>query len=223
MLYHCILWVHRYSANQSVFRAMSQPFNQGPRLSDAPSGDPSAQAIASLRGYAYKLYASGLAWLDLRPDEELYLEVAQDYAVATQNALRGVQVKDTAANATINSEDIRNALDGVVDLVERNTGREVHLHFLSTCAIGREQKLDIPMLIFAGRMIVDKNMFEDPNNLADRHPRTGFSLPRCCRRSSIRTIAFLVLLLTGQQPALVAGRLPNSLATLPTALHRNWQ
>lgn len=119
---------------------MSQPFNQGPRLSDAPSGDPSAQAIASLRGYAYQLYASGIAWLDLRPGQELYLEVAQDYAVATQDALRAVQVKDTTANVTINSEDIRDALDGFVDIVERNPGREVHLHFLSTCAIGQEQK-----------------------------------------------------------------------------------
>jgi hypothetical protein len=119
---------------------MSQPFNQGPRLSNAPSGDPTAQAIASLRGYAYQLYASGLAWLDLRPGQELYLEVAQDYAVATQDALRAVQVKDTTANVTINSEDIRDALDGFVDLVERNPGREVHLHFLSTCAIGQEKK-----------------------------------------------------------------------------------
>jgi tetratricopeptide (TPR) repeat protein len=119
---------------------MPQPFNQGPRLSDTPSGDPSAQAIASLRGYAYQLYASGLAWLDLRPGQELYLEVAQDYAVATREALRGVQVKDTTANVTINSEDIRDVLDGFVDLVERNPGRKVHLRFLSTCAIGREQK-----------------------------------------------------------------------------------
>ena len=54
-----------------------QPFNQGPRLPDAPSGDPAAHAIASLRGYAYQLYASALAWLDLKPGEELHLEVAQ--------------------------------------------------------------------------------------------------------------------------------------------------
>jgi hypothetical protein len=119
---------------------MSQPFNQGPRLSGTPSGDPSAQAIASLRGYAYQLYASGLAWLDLRPGQELYLEVAQDYAVATREALRAVQVKDTKAKVTINSEDIRDALDGFVDIVARNPGREVHLRFLSTCAIGQEQK-----------------------------------------------------------------------------------
>ena len=119
---------------------MPQPFNQGPRLTDPPSGDPYARAIASLRGYAYQLYASGLAWLDLRPGQELYLEVAQDYAVAAHEALRAVQVKDTTANVTINSEDIREALDGFVDLVERNPDREVHLHFLSTCAIGQEQR-----------------------------------------------------------------------------------
>jgi len=119
---------------------MSQPFTQGPRLSDAPVGDPSAQAVASLRGYAYQLYASGLAWLDLRPGQALYLEVAQDYAVATQEALHAVQVKDTTAQVTVNSEVVRDALDGFVDLVERNPGREVHLHFLSTCSIGRELK-----------------------------------------------------------------------------------
>lgn len=121
---------------------MSQPFNQGPRLSDAPRGDPSARAIASLRGYAYQLYASSLAWLELRPGQELYLEVAQDYAVATQEALRAIQVKDTTAHVTINSEDVRHALDGFVDLVERNPDREVHLHFLSTSEIGQERKLE---------------------------------------------------------------------------------
>ena len=119
---------------------MPQPFSQGPRLSDAPSGDPSAQAIACLRGFSYQLYVSGLAWLDLRPGQELYLEVAEDYAIATQEALRAVQVKDTAAKVTINSEDIRYALDAFVDLVERNPGREVRLHCLSTSAIGRERK-----------------------------------------------------------------------------------
>src|ERR1700722_19196300 len=105
--------------------APRQPFNQGPRLTGAPSGAPAAQAVASLRGYAYQLYASGLAWLDLRPGQQLFLEVAQDYAVATQQALSAVQVKATTAKVTINSEDVREALDGFVDLVERNPSREV--------------------------------------------------------------------------------------------------
>jgi hypothetical protein len=117
-----------------------QPFNQGPRLPDAPSGDPAAHAIASLRGYAYQLYASALAWLDLKPGEELHLEVAQDYSVTASKALRAVQVKDTSANVTINSQDVRDALDSFVDLVERNPGREIHLRFLSTSLLGQEQR-----------------------------------------------------------------------------------
>lgn len=88
---------------------MSQPCSQGPRLSE-PSGDPCAQAIASLRGYAYQLYTSGLAWLDVGPNQALWLEVAQDYAVAAEEALRVVQVKDTSASVTINSEAVCDAL-----------------------------------------------------------------------------------------------------------------
>jgi hypothetical protein len=50
-------------------------FDAGPRLNDSPAGDEAAQAIASLRGYAYQLYMSGLAWVDLKTDQVLYLEV----------------------------------------------------------------------------------------------------------------------------------------------------
>jgi hypothetical protein len=117
-----------------------QPFNQGPRLTEAPSGDPAAQAIASLRGYAYQLYASGLAWVDLQPGEELYLEVAEDYAVAARAALHAVQVRDTpSSNITINSRDVRDALDSFVDLVERNPARQVHFRYLSTSSVGLER------------------------------------------------------------------------------------
>jgi hypothetical protein len=117
------------------------PFSAGPRLSGPPLGDPATQAVASLRGYAYQLYASGLAWLDLKAGEELYLEVAKDYAVAAENALRAVEVKDTTASkVTINSGNVRDTLDSFVDLVERNPDRHVYLRFLSTSPIGREHR-----------------------------------------------------------------------------------
>jgi hypothetical protein len=62
--------------------ARNTQFTAGPRLNAPPLGDPSREAVASLRGYAYQLYTSALAWIDLRNGEELYLEVAEDYAVA---------------------------------------------------------------------------------------------------------------------------------------------
>jgi tetratricopeptide (TPR) repeat protein len=115
-------------------------FNAGPRLSAPPLGDPSREAVASLRGYAYQLYSSALAWIDLRPAEELYLEVAEDYAVAAQDALKAVQVKDTGpSTVTINSEGIREALDSFVDLVERNPQTSVFVRYLSTSPIGQER------------------------------------------------------------------------------------
>ena len=115
------------------------PFSAGPRLANEPRGDPAAQAIASLRGYAYQLYATALAWLDLRSGQELYLEVAKDYAIVAENALRAVEVKDTQASITINLQDVRDTFDSFVDLVERNPGREVSLRFLSTSSIGQER------------------------------------------------------------------------------------
>ncbi|HEU0150919.1 MAG TPA: hypothetical protein VFR21_29100, partial [Bradyrhizobium sp.] len=115
------------------------PYSTGPRLTDEPRGDPAAQAIASLRGYAYQLYATALAWLDLRAGQELYLEVAKDYATVAENALNAVEVKDTQASITINQQDVRDTFDSFVDLVERNPNREVSLQFLSTSSIGRER------------------------------------------------------------------------------------
>src|ERR1700742_3778987 len=121
---------------------MSQSFDQGPRLFDTPSGDPSAQAVASFSGYAYQLYATGLAWLELGQGDELYVEVAEDYAVATQEALRAVQVRRTGENITINSQKVRDVLDRFVDLVERNPRRAVFLRYLTTSSVALEQLLE---------------------------------------------------------------------------------
>jgi hypothetical protein len=104
-----------------------------------PQGDPVGQAVASLRGYAYQLYASAVAWLNLTDDEELYLEVAQDYAVAVHDALAAVQVKDVEATVTIVSEGARQAIEDFVDLVDRNPGKRVTLRYLSTAGIGKER------------------------------------------------------------------------------------
>lgn len=117
------------------------PFNAGPRLG-AVEGDPSRQAVASLRGYAYQLYATAIAWLDLREDGELYVEVGEDYAVALGEALNAVQTKDTQTSITINSEGVRDAINGFVDLVERNPGRKVSLRYLTTAAITAEKAVE---------------------------------------------------------------------------------
>lgn len=118
-----------------------QLYGSGPRL-DEPQGDATRQAVASLRGYAYQLYVSALAWLGVDDGEALYLEVAEDYAIAASGALEGVQVKDTIGSVTLRSEGVRTAIDAYVDLVSRNPNRRVSLRYLTTSQIGLEQRKD---------------------------------------------------------------------------------
>lgn len=106
-------------------------------------GDVARQALASLRGYAYQLYASALAWIALAPDETLHLEVAEDYAVSARERLDAAQIKDAPASGklTLRHPDVITAIDSYVDLVARNPGRVVQLHLLSTAQIGMERAL----------------------------------------------------------------------------------
>lgn len=116
------------------------PYGAGPRLCDQPIGDPSGEAVASLRGYSYQLYASALAWLDLRTDEELHLEVAEDYAIAAADALKAVQVKDTGpTSVTINSQGVQDTILSFVKLVEQNPRQTVFVRYLTTSPIGVER------------------------------------------------------------------------------------
>lgn len=112
-------------------------FSAGQRLGD-PAGDPNREAIASLRGYTYQLYASVLAWLRLGDGETLYLEVAEDYAVAAAGALEGVQVRDTPSS-TITIRSVAPTIDAFVDLVERNAASTVSLRYLTTSVVGLER------------------------------------------------------------------------------------
>lgn len=116
-------------------------FGSGPRLDD-PSGDPARQAVSALRGYAYQLYAAGLAWLALPDGAVLHLEIAEDYAVATRQALDGTQVRDTegSGSITLQSSWVRDTIDSFVDLVARNPRRTVSLHYLTTSPIGLERE-----------------------------------------------------------------------------------
>ncbi len=106
---------------------------------ETPLGNPAREAIDSLRGYVYQIYQSALAWTELKDDESLFLEVAEDFAVAATGALEAVQVKETSARVTINSDDIVSSIDSFVELQEINPTLNVSLHHLTTSQIGREK------------------------------------------------------------------------------------
>ena len=104
-----------------------------------PKGDSAREAIDSLRGYVYQIYQSALAWIELKPDEFLFLEVAEDYAVVACNSLIGVQVKETSHSVTINSDDIIASINSFVNLQQKNPELQVELRHLTTSIIGKEK------------------------------------------------------------------------------------
>lgn len=111
-----------------------------------PAADRARQAVASLRGYAYQVWASALAWAQLRGDEVLLLEIAEDFAVASVSALVMGQVKDTAASGsvTLRSDGVAAALNALWRFQEANSERTVSLVYLTTSEVGREQGLTFP-------------------------------------------------------------------------------
>ena len=109
-----------------------------------PQGDRARQAVDSLRGYAYQILATTLAWLNLDENDQLHIEVAEDYAVIAEQTLNAVQIKDTkkSRSVTLNSEDVRKVITSYVYLVEKNPDVQVYLHFFTTSKIGIERGID---------------------------------------------------------------------------------
>lgn len=103
-------------------------------------GDASREAVDALKGYAYQIYVSALAWVTLKEDEVLHLEVAEDYAVTVKNALQAVQVKGTKNPITSNSTGVLQAIDGFVQLTQANPGHTVSLRYLTTSEITLEKR-----------------------------------------------------------------------------------
>ncbi len=126
----------------SQSRALAEAILHGTGRASRPViGDESRQAVGALRGYAYQIYASALAWLDLPPSAELHLEVAEDYAIAARDALRAVQVKDVQSTVSLAAAPARNAISAFVHLVDQNPTRQVRLTFLTTATVTREHEL----------------------------------------------------------------------------------
>lgn len=117
-----------------------------------PAEDLSRQAIAALRGYAYQLHQSAAAWIELKDNEQLYLEVAEDFARVASDANKGdavleaVQVKDTRESGavTLNSADVKDAIRHLFALQRANPDRIVKLSFLTTSPVGSERLMPLP-------------------------------------------------------------------------------
>lgn len=105
------------------------------------TGDEARQAIDAIRGYAYQIYSSALAWLQIDNGEILHLEVAEDFAVSSETDLVATQSKATSKNLTIRDSGVLATIDAFFDLSKRNPGKMLTVRFLTTSAISSERDL----------------------------------------------------------------------------------
>ena len=118
-------------------------FNVDP-ASSAPDTDTRRQAVHALRGYEYQVLAAACSWVHIEENARLYLEVAEDYASITHDALQAFQVKHTkrSESVTLNTGHIKDAIVAFVDLAGRNPTLQVELRFFTTSRIGAERAVD---------------------------------------------------------------------------------
>lgn len=104
------------------------------------------QAVAALRGYAYQVWTSALAWARLQPGEILLLEVADDYGTISSEVLALTQVKDTAASGsvTLANRGVLDAINRLWRFKKANPDLKVSLTYLTTALIGHERSQRFP-------------------------------------------------------------------------------
>lgn len=111
-----------------------------------PDNERNRQAVNSLRGYAYQIYQTLNTWLTLKENEILLLEVAEDFAVVTKNALKGIQVKDTAksSSVTLKTKSVTQTIKSLWEFQKANPDKHVSITYITTSKIGKEKRLNFP-------------------------------------------------------------------------------
>ena len=111
-----------------------------------PDEELGRQAVCALRGYAYQVWASALAWSRLQPGEVMLLEVADDYSVLSADALDLKQVKDTvgSGSVTLMTQGVQDAINRLWRFRKVNSGLRVTLAYLTTSTLGSERDLRFP-------------------------------------------------------------------------------
>lgn len=101
-------------------------------------GDPERQAPDLHRGIAFQIWSSVEAWVQLKDSEYLFLEGAEDFDVVSGDTALTTQAKSVAANLTLRSDSIVEAITSFWQIQASNPQR-VHFRFLTTSSIGEEQ------------------------------------------------------------------------------------
>ena len=104
-------------------------------------GDPRRRASATVRGFQYQFWRTVEAWIDLSPEELLFVEGAEDFDRIRAGEGTAVQVKDDRASGplTLSSDKTLGALANFWNSVKGNRGRKVSFKFMTTAEAGAEK------------------------------------------------------------------------------------
>ncbi len=101
--------------------------------------DSKRDATDSIRGYVYQIYQSALAWMQLKENEILILEGAEDFDVHSELSVTTTQIKDVSNNLTLRSKSIIDSINNYWTCCEDNAGYNIVFRFLTTAEAGQEQ------------------------------------------------------------------------------------
>lgn len=109
---------------------------------------PERDAAPAVRGFVYQVDQTVLAWLALRDDEWLYIELGEDFAIERRDPvalLQLAQVKDVAARVSLRSDDVIEAILNLADHRARNPGVSLQMDFLTSAGIATERPTTLKM------------------------------------------------------------------------------
>jgi tetratricopeptide (TPR) repeat protein len=95
--------------------------------------DPARQADAMLRACEYQILQTVSAWLDLRGNDVLYVEGAEDFDRHSSNAAEAVQIKTSPQPISLGQKEVQETLNNYWKLRRIAAGSSVRMRFL-TCA-----------------------------------------------------------------------------------------
>ncbi len=106
-------------------------------------GDPSRQAVSSIRGTVYQAWCSIDAWLRLsNADQVIYLEGAEDFDIVSTDGAIAIQVRHTGASISLGVAKAREALEHFWSLATKEPRRQIECHYLTTSSVGVERDGD---------------------------------------------------------------------------------
>lgn len=95
-------------------------------------GDPARQAGPLFRGIDYQIWQTVLAWIDLREDEILVVEGAEDFDTLTQSSATISQVKNLASPISLRSDCVCDALRNFWIARHKNAARHIRFRLITT-------------------------------------------------------------------------------------------